>query len=168
MAACATTFFETGRGWSARIAEHNALLMAAQAQRRRRVRTPEFFFAKHFDNTRLVKAADPALARQIRVFSAAVAVFASLILIYGFQRFYAIENSYRVESEKQTLEQLREENRQLRLNEAELTQPIRVDQMARKYGLSEPQPGQVIHADTRPASGAPTLAQVSSTAPTAQ
>ncbi|MGA2570119.1 MAG: cell division protein FtsL [Terracidiphilus sp.] len=168
MAACVTTFFETGRGWGARIAEHNAHLMASQAQRRRRVRAPEFFFAKHFDNSRLVKAADPALARQIRVFSAAVAVFASLILIYGLQRFNAIENSYRVESEKQTLEQLREENRQLRLNEAELTQPIRIDQMARKYGLGEPQPGQVVHADMRPASGAPTLAEIAPAAPTAQ
>ncbi len=39
MAACATTYFETGRSWGARIAERNAELMAQQAQRRRRVRT---------------------------------------------------------------------------------------------------------------------------------
>lgn len=168
MAACATTYFEVGRGWAPRIAEHNALLMASQAQRRRRVRMPEYFFAKHFDNSRLVKAADPALAREMRVFSAAVVVLFSLIMFYGLQHFSAIENSYRVESEKQTLEQLREENRQLRLSEAALTRPGRIDQMARQYGLSEPQPGQVVHADMRPASGAPTLAQIAPTAPTAQ
>ena len=168
MAACATTYFETGRAWSARINEHNAAMMAEQAQRRRRVRTPEFYFAKHFDNTRLVKASDPVRVREMRVFSAAVAVLFSLVMIYGLQHFYAIESSYSVESEKQTLDQLREQNRQLHLNEAELTQPGRIDQMARQLGLAEPQPGQVIYSDARPASGAPTLAQVTSTTPPAQ
>ncbi|MGD1107698.1 MAG: cell division protein FtsL [Terracidiphilus sp.] len=168
MAACATTYFETGRAWSARINEHNAEMMAQQAQRRRRVRTPEFYFVKHFDNTRLVKASDPVRVREMRVFSAAVAVLFSLIMIYGLQHFYAIESSYSVESEKQTLDQLREENRQLRLSEAELTQPGRIDQMARQLGLAEPQPGQVVYSDARPASGAPALAQVTSSAPAAQ
>ena len=168
MAACATTYFETGRAWSARINEHNAEMMVQQAQRRRRVRTPEFYFVKHFDNTRLVKASDPVRVREMRVFSAAVAVLFSLIMIYGLQHFYAIESSYSVESEKQTLDQLREENRQLRLSEAELTQPGRIDQMARQLGLAEPQPGQVVYSDARPASGAPTLAQVTPTASPAQ
>ena len=160
MAAIATTYFESGRGWGAQIAERNAALMAQQAQRRRRVRTPEFPFARHFDNSRLVKASDPVRMREMRVFSAAVAVLFSLIMIYGLQHFYAIESSYRVESEKQTLDQLREENRQLHLSEAELTQPGRIDQMARQLGLDEPQPGQVVYPSARPDSGAPALAQV--------
>jgi len=168
MAACATTYFETGRSWAARIAEHNAELISQQAQRRRRVRTPEFYFVKHFDNTRLVKASDPVRVREMRVFSAAVAVLFSLIMIYGLQHFYAIESSYCVESEKQTLDQLREENRQLHLSEAELTQPGRIEQLAHQLGLAEPQPGQVIYSDGRPASGAPVLAQVASPAPAAQ
>jgi cell division protein FtsL len=164
MAACATTYFETGRAWSARINEHNAAMMAQQAQLRRRVRTPEFYFAKHFDNTRLVKASDPVRVREMRLFSAAVAVLFSLVMVYGLQHFYAIESSYSVESEKQTLDQLREQNRQLHLSEAELTQPGRIDQMARQYGLAEAQPGQVVYSDVRPASGAPALAQVNSPA----
>ncbi|MGB8029614.1 MAG: cell division protein FtsL [Terracidiphilus sp.] len=168
MAACVTTYFETGRGLGARIAEHNAAMMAQQIQLRRRVRMPEYYFAKHFDNSRLVNASDPVRVREMRVFSAAVAVLFSLIMIYGLQHFYAIESSYHVESEKQTLDQLREENRQLRLSEAELTQPGRIDQMARQLGLAEPQPGQVVFSDARPASGAPALAQVASPAPAAQ
>ena len=168
MAACVTTYFETGRGVGARIAEHNAAMMAQQMQLRRRVRMPEYYFAKHFDNTRLVKASDPVRVREMRVFSGAVAVLFSLIMIYGLQHFYAIESSYHVETEKQTLAQLREENRQLHLSEAELTQPGRIDQMARQLGLAEPQPGQVIFSDARPASSAPTLAQVNSSAPPVQ
>ncbi len=159
MAACATTYFESGRGWGARIAERNAELMAQQTQRRRRVRTPEFYFTRHFDNSRLVKASDPVRVREMRVFSAAVIVLFSLIMVYGLQHFSAIESSYRVESEKQVLEQLREENRQLRLNEAQLTQPGRIDQMAHQFGLVEPQPGQVVYPTDRPDTSAPTLAQ---------
>ena len=168
MAACVTTYFETGRGLGAQIAEHNAAMMAQQMQLRRRVRMPEYYFAKHFDNTRLVKASDPVRVREMRVFSAAVAVLFSLIMIYGLQHFYAIESSYHVESEKQTLDQLREQNRQLHLSEAELTEPGRIDQMARQLGLAEPQPGQVIFSDARPVPGAPTLAQVNSSAPPVQ
>lgn len=168
MAACATTYLESGRGWGAQIAERNAALMAQQAERRRRVRTPEFHFARHFDNSRLVKAPDPVRVREMRVFSAAVAVLFSLVMIYGLQHFYAIESSYRVESEKQILNQLREENRQLQLSEAELTQPGRIDEMARQLGLAQPAPGQVVYPSARPDAGAPALAQVVSPAPAAR
>jgi len=165
MAACTTTYFESGQGWSARVAERNAELLAQQALLRRRMRTPEFYFTKNFDNSRLVKAPDPVRARQMRAFAAAASVLFSLVMVYGLQHFYAIENSYRVEREKQALEQLREENRQLRLTEAELTQPGRIDMLARQLGLAAPQPGQVVHPNARLDSGAPALAQI---APPAQ
>jgi cell division protein FtsL len=160
MAACTTTYFEVGRGWGTQVAERNAELMTKQALRRRGARTPEFYFPKHLDNSRLVKAADPVRVREMRVFSVAVALLFSLVMIYGLQHFYAIEGGYQVESEKQIRDQLREENRQLRLSEAQLSQPGRIDMMARQLGLSDPQPGQVIHADARPDSGTPTMAQV--------
>ena len=158
--AAAVAYFDSGRGWNARVAERNAELLANQPAMRRRVRTPEFYFAKSFDNSRLVKAPDPVRARQMRVFCAAVAVLFSLVMVYGLQHFYAIENSYQVESEKQTLEQLREQNRQLRLSEAELTQPSRIDGLAQQLGLSAPQPGQVVHPNMGVITGAPTMAQV--------
>ena len=160
MAACTTTYFEAGRGWNARIAEHNAQLLAQQPQLRRRTRTPEFHFARHIDNSRLVKAADPARAREMRVFSGALIVLFSLTMIYAMQHFSAIEGSYRVEQEKQMLDQLREENRQLRLSEAELTQPGRIDMMARQLGLAAPQPGQVIHPSAHLDSSAPVEARL--------
>jgi hypothetical protein len=159
MAAFTTTYFEVGRGLAARAAEHNAELMAKQAMKRRGVRTPEVPFTKHFDNSRLVKAPDPAVVRQMRVFCAAVSVLFSLVMIYGLQHFSAIENGYRVESEKQIREQLREENQQLKLSEAQLTQPGRIDTMARQFGLAEPQPGQMVHAGARSEGGGPVIAQ---------
>jgi cell division protein FtsL len=160
MAACTTTYFEAGRGWNARIAEHNAQLLAQQPRLRRRTRTPEFHFVRHLDNSRLVKASDPVRVREMRVFSAALAVLFTLVMIYAMQHFSAIEGSYRVEQEKQTLDQLREENRQLRLSQAELTQPARIDMMARQLGLAAPQPGQVIHPNGRSDSSTPVEARL--------
>jgi cell division protein FtsL len=143
-----------------RRATRNAELLAQQPLRRRGVRTPEFFFPLRLDNSRLVKAPDPVRVREMRLFSAAMTIFFSLIMIYGFQHFSAIESGYRVESEKQMRDQLREDNRQLRLTEAQLTQPGRIDRMARDLGLSEPQPGQVVHSTTASDVSAPALAQL--------
>jgi cell division protein FtsL len=161
MAACTTTYFESGRGWTARVTERNTDLLAQQPMRRRRVRTPEFHFTKNFDNSRLVKASDPVRVRQMRSFAAAVTVLFSLIMVYGLQHFYAIESGYRIESEKQVVEQLREQNRQLKLTEAELDQPGRIDMLARQYGLAAPQPGQIVHPNAAPAGNdGPVLAQI--------
>jgi cell division protein FtsL len=159
MAACPTTYLEVGKSWSARVAERNAELRAQQPQRRRCMRTPEFAFPKNFDNSRLVKAPDPARTRQIRLFSAACTVLLSLFMVYGLQHFSAIEGGYRIESEKQQRDNLREENRKLRLTEAQLTEPGRIDKMAREQGLVDPQPGQVIHPPAALDSSAPSLAQ---------
>jgi hypothetical protein len=153
------TLFDGSRGWKERVRERNDELMAQQPQRRRGVRTPEFYFARHFDNTRLVKAPDPVRVREMRVFSAAIAVLSSLIMAYGLQHFSAIEVRYRVEEKKQLVDQLREENLQLRLAEAQLGQPGRIDGLARQLGLAEPQPGQVIHPAAPADPGAPALAQ---------
>jgi cell division protein FtsL len=159
MAACTTTYFEAGRSWDARVAERNAEMMAQQALRRRGMRTPEFAFPKHFDNSRLVKTPDPVRARQISLFSKAITVLFLLTMVYGLQHFSAIEGGYRVESEKQVREQLREENRQLRLSEAQLTEPNRIDRMARELGFAEPQPGQMVQPNAAPDVSAPVLAQ---------
>jgi cell division protein FtsL len=161
MAAQAMTMLDLGfSGWDSRVATHNSVLMAQQRVRRRSMRTPECPFVKHIDNSRLVKAPDPVREREMRTFSAVAAIFLGLVLIYGLQHFYAIESGYRVESEKQQLDQLREQNRQLKLSEAQLTQPGRIDTMARAMGLAEPEPDQIVRESTRPEGSAPSLAQV--------
>ena len=160
MAAIATTYFEAGRSLSARVAERYAEVLAQQPARRRGVPTPEFYFTRSIDNSRLVKAADPVRVREMRVFAAALTVLFTLVMFYGLQHFSAIERSYKVEAEKQVRDQLREENRQLRLAEAQLTEPGRIDGKARELGLAQPAPGQVVHPSARPDAGAPSLAQV--------
>jgi cell division protein FtsL len=144
------------------IAERNAQLFADQ-QRLRRGPTLEFNFSKHIDNSRLVKAPDTVRNREMRVFSAVGVMVLTLLMAYGWQHFSAIEKGYSVEDKKHQVELLREENRQLRLSEAQLSQPTRIDEMAREMGMVERQPDQVVRAGdpSEPSTAStPTLAQV--------
>lgn len=168
MAAFAPSYPTLGRSANARIVEHNAALMSKQPTLRRKFRTPEFSLAKSFDNSRLVKAPDPARLREVRVFTAALVVLFSLVMVYGLQHFYTIESSYHVEQEKKDLEQLREQNRQLRATQAVLTNPARIFTKAQEYGLAAPQPGQVVHGAVRPDASAPVVAQAAVPTPPAQ
>jgi cell division protein FtsL len=139
------------------LSERNRMLFEAQ-KKARRGPTPEVFFAKHIDNSRIVKADDPVRRREMRTFSAVMGVLFLLVMIYVWQHFAAIEVGYHVEAQKLQVEQLREQNRQLRLSEAQLTDPGRIDRMAKELGLSTPQPGQVVRQDAGDPN-APVLAQ---------
>ncbi|HEX4308542.1 MAG TPA: cell division protein FtsL [Acidobacteriaceae bacterium] len=141
------------------VAEHNAILLAAQ-RRGRRGPTPEALFIKRIDNSRLVKANDPARGREMRSFAYAMAFLLSLVMVYGWQHFSAIECGYRISAEKQQMQQLEEQNRQLRLTEAQLANPARIDTMAKNLGLTAPQPGQVVHPNaTMDTTGGPVVAE---------
>lgn len=144
------------------IAERNRALLEAQ-RKARRGPTPEVFFAKHLDNTRLVKADDPERRREMRQFATVMSMLFVLVMVYVWQHFMAIEIGYKVEAQKQQVEQLREQNRQLRLTEAQLTDPERIDTLAKQLGLDAPQPGQVVHPDGS-LSNAPVWAEASAPA----
>ena len=119
-----------------------------EAQRvRRRGPTPEMFFTKHIDNSRIVKADDPERRRDVRQFTVVMSLLFALTMVYVWQHFTAIEVGYRVEAQKTQVEQLREQNRQLRLTEAQLSDPGRIDTIARQLGLGAPEPGQVVRPD---------------------
>ena len=158
--AIATQRLMYGRNDAEIIQERNMLLLAAQ-QRVRRGPTPEVFFTKRIDNSRLVTADDPVRAREMRSFAGAMAVLFVLIMVYGWQHFSAIEYGYKVEAEKQQRTSLEEQNRELRLAEAQLCDPHRIDQMARKLGLDAPKPGQVVRGEDQFDSNAPVMAQAS-------
>ena len=94
----------------------------------------------------------------MRSFTIAMSFFFLLTMVYVWQHFSAIEVGYKVEAQKTQVEQLREVNRQLRLNEAQLSDPGRIDRIAKQLGLDEPAPGQVVRPDGSNAE-APVLAQ---------
>jgi cell division protein FtsL len=136
----------THAGRAPSVAERNRDLYEQQRSRRRGP-TPEMFFTKHLDNSRIVKADDPERRREMRSFTIAMTMFFLLTMVYVWQHFSAIEVGYKVEAQKTQVEQLREQNRQLRLTEAELSDPGRIDRIAKQLGLDEPLPGQVVRPD---------------------
>ncbi len=154
-----------GRGLGGRrgesVADRNRALMERQRGSRRGP-TPEIFFAKHLDNSRIEKADDPVRKREMRLFSAVVAVLFAIVMVYVWQHFSSVDLGYRLETQRAEVQKLQEQNRQLRLSEAELTEPGRIDTIARQLGLDAPQPGQVVGVDGSVANaGAPVLASVS-------
>ncbi len=152
-------WFEGSRDNTMDVAERNQLLLHAQ-QRARRGPTPEVFFSKHLDNTRLVKAADPVRVKEMRSFAIAMTVLFAMVMLYGWQHFSSIEIGYKVEAEKQQVEQLREQNRQLSLKEAQLCDLGRLDREARRLGMNAPQPGNVVRPDSSFDASQPVMAQM--------
>ena len=110
--------------------------------------TPEIYFAKPIDNSRLVKVEDPQRTREMRQFGIALACLFLFVMAYAFQHFKAIEYGYKIEALKSQRDSLVEMNRALRLEEASLRDPERIDRMARELGLQSPQAGQVVEMNT--------------------
>jgi cell division protein FtsL len=127
-----------------------AVQVASVAPRRRPcwTGTPEVYFSKSIDNSRLVKVEDPRRAREMRQFGIALGCLFLFVMAYAFQHFKAIEYGYKIESLKSQRQSLVEINRALRLEEASLRDPERIDRMARELGLQTPQAGQVVRMDT--------------------
>ena len=115
--------------------------------------TPEVYFSKAIDNSRLVKVEDPRRNSEMKYFSAALVVLFFLVFTYTWQHFKAIEYGYQIESAKRDLSGLVDMNHALRLEDASLRDPERIDVLARRIGLVPPQPGQVIRMDGTSADG---------------
>src|SRR5215467_6958546 len=109
--------------------------------------TPEIYFAKAIDNSRLVKVEDPRRTREMKQFGTALACLFLLVFTYAWQHFKAIEYGYQIESAKRELSGLTDMNRALRLEDASLRDPERIDLLARRMGLVPPEPGQVIRME---------------------
>jgi hypothetical protein len=122
--------------------------------------TPEIYFNKAIDNSRLVKVEDPRRSREMRQFALALGCLFLLVMTYAWQHFKAIEYGYQIESLKIHRDGMVEMNRELRLEDASLRNPERIDVMARRLGLQSPLAGQVMQMDTATDGGAPVMASV--------
>ena len=124
--------------------------------------TPEIYFAKPINNSRLVKVEDPGRSREMKQFGFALCCLFLLVMTYTWQHFKAIEYGYKVESLKAQRDSLLEVNRALRLEEASLSSPERIDKLAREYGMQPPEAGQVIRMEsTLPDTSTPEMASAS-------
>ena len=96
-------------------------------QKRTWTGTPEVYFAKPIDNSRLVKVENPQRSREMKQFGAALACLFLLVMTFAWQHFKAIEYGYKIEALRAQRDSLSELNRDLRLEEASLRDPERID-----------------------------------------
>jgi cell division protein FtsL len=96
----------------------------------------------------------------MKYFGLALGCLFLLVMGFALQHFRAIEYGYKIEALRSEREGLTEMNRALRLEEASLRDPERIDVMARKLGLQSPQPGQVLRMDAASDAATPVMASV--------
>ena len=106
---------------------------------------PEFYFVKHIDNSRLVREVDVEHRREcLSLLGLGVLVFL-FVLLFACQHFQCVRYGYQVEQLKAEYATLEEQNHRLRLEQAALADPERIDTLARtRLGMVTPSPQQVI------------------------
>ena len=110
--------------------------------------TPEIYFAKRIDNSRVAKVADPKRRREMISFGITLSVLFLFVMVYLWQHFSAIEYGYRIEQLTAQRNAISESNRALSLEEASLKDPARIDRLAKQIGMQRPAGGQLQPMDS--------------------
>src|ERR1035441_4163562 len=110
--------------------------------------TPEIYFTKRIDNSRVAKVTDPKRRREMTHFGITLGVLFLFVMVYLWQHFSAIEYGYRIEQLTVQRNAITESNRALSLEEASLKDPARIDRLAKQIGMQRPAGGQLQPMDT--------------------
>jgi len=115
---------------------------------------PNVYFVKRIDNSRVFRELNPERRRQCFTLLGLCSLVFICGLTLAWQHFQCVRTGYGIEQLKAQRSSLAEWNRELRLEQASLADPQRIDTLARaKLGLAPPTARQVIPLG---ASGEPT------------
>jgi cell division protein FtsL len=112
-----------------------------------RASLPVFYTVKRIDNSRLRREVNPQQRRECFVLMGLTAVVFVFVFMYAWQHFQCVRYGYQIEQLKTQRIALEEWNHQLRLEQASLADPQRIDTLARQTGLASPGPNQIIRVD---------------------
>jgi cell division protein FtsL len=108
----------------------------------------EFRTVKRIDNSRLVRHAEPAKQKNLYKTAGLGGIVAVFFLLYIFQHFRCIDLSFELEELRTQQNRATALNSELKLEIANLRDPMRIDVIARKQlGLTQPLPMQVREYD---------------------
>ena len=111
----------------------------------------EIHLEKRIVNNSVIRQIDAKSHRDYIVVTALAAIFLFGLFAYGWQHYQWIQYGYRIEEAQKKKEQLAETGRRLRLERASLSNPQRIDSIARKQlGMVVPAPGQLVTFHTDP------------------
>lgn len=106
---------------------------------------PDVYFVKCIDNSRLFRELNPERRRQCFTLLGLCSLVFICGLTLAWQHFQCVRTGYGIEQLKAQRSSLAEWNRELRLEQASLADPQRIDTLAReKLGLAPPTARQVI------------------------
>jgi cell division protein FtsL len=121
--------------------------------RKSKSRATEFHTVKRLDNTRLVRHAEPVKMRNLYRSVALSTFIAAFFLLYIYQHFKCIDLSFQLEAARAERVEASALNSSLKLEIAGLSNPKRIDMIARRQlGLTETLPSQV--REYQPTAGA--------------
>lgn len=126
----------------AQAGEWNEQVAVQQQPRGMFIGTPEIYFTKRIDNSRVAMVTDPKRRREMVTFGITLGVLFLLVMVYLWQHFSAIEYGYKIEQLKLQRDSIAEVNRTLSLEEASLKDLPRIDRLARQLGMQRPAEGQ--------------------------
>ena len=105
----------------------------------------EVHFEKRIINNNVIRETDPKGHRDYIIVTALAAMFLFGLFAYGWQHYQWIQYGYRIEEAQKKAQRLSEIGRQLRLERASLSNPQRIDSIARRQlGMVVPAPGQLV------------------------
>ncbi|GAC1700987.1 MAG: hypothetical protein NVS9B4_03490 [Candidatus Acidiferrum sp.] len=105
---------------------------------------PEFHTVKRIDNTRLMRHTEPAKMRHLYRVVALGGLIAACFMLYIYQHFRCIDLSFQLETVKAQQLEAASLNSSLKLEIAGLSDPKRIDMIARRQlGLTETLPAQL-------------------------
>jgi len=106
-------------------------------------RPAHIYWVKRIDNSRLVRQRHRERLREAAPLLAVAAICLVVALLCAWQHFRYLDTGYRLEELRAQFEAAREWNRTLRLEQASLRDPMRIDTLARaRLGLAVPESGQ--------------------------
>jgi cell division protein FtsL len=117
--------------------------MTRKSTSNRKSRATEFHTVKRLDNTRLVRHVEPVKMRNLYRTVALGGVIACCLLLYIYQHFKCIDLSFQLQAARTERVEAAARNSSLKLEIASLSNPKRIDTIARQLGLSETLPSQV-------------------------
>jgi cell division protein FtsL len=113
-------------------------------KRKSRADKTEFHTVKRLDNTRLIRHVEPAKLRSLYRTLGLGSIIAAFFLLYIYQHFKCIDLSFQLEAARTSRAEAAAQNSSLKLEIASLSNPKRIDVIARRQlGLTETLPSQV-------------------------
>ena len=106
---------------------------------------PEIYFVKHIDNSRLQREVDQEKRRECFSLLVLGSLAFLFIMLFAWQHFECVRYGYMIQQLKQEQAEVVERNHTLKVQFASLSDPQRIDTLARsELGLAPPKPSQIV------------------------